>query len=318
MEPFNQRQGFLVSAILHLTILMILVSHPPAPRRWETPDPGPSPYERKETVFLPPPAVLRQLVPKPAPPRPAVPAPTPPPADASKKDRISVGPPSDLRATGPMILRREDDLTAVPKGAPSPQRSAPAAAPTPAPRKAPAGPEAADAGAKAVPGSPGLRLPPGLGREFPTGQDGSPARPGPLGSSIADAVRQLERRLERDSELGIPTGTGQNIGGLFFDPQGADFTLWVNHFKNELYRNWIVPQPALMGFKGQVEFELLVERDGTLSALRMLRSAGTPALDRAAQSALTSSRFLPLPADYGPPRLTIRLTFFYNEGPQGS
>ena len=73
-----------------------------------------------------------------------------------------------------------------------------------------------------------------------------------------------------------------------------------------------------MGFKGQVTFEFTTERDGTMSSLRMLRSSGTPALDRAAQNALSGSRFIPLPADYGPPRFTMQVTFFYNEGPQGS
>jgi len=111
---------------------------------------------------------------------------------------------------------------------------------------------------------------------------------------------------------------GQQISGLFFDPAGADFTEWINRFKNEVYRNWILPQPALMGFKGHVAFEFTVERDGTMSSLRMLRSSGTPALDRAAQNALSGSRFIPLPKDYGPPRVTMQVTFFYNEGPQGS
>jgi hypothetical protein len=241
VQPVNQRQGFLVSTILHLTILMILVSRQYQPGK-KTDQPDPTQYERKETVFLPPASLLKQLAPRPMPRRPPpMPAavPTPPPADASKKDRISVGPPSDLHAKGPMILRREDDLTAVPKGSPKPPQVAPPAAP---PSKAPAGPQAAAAGgSKAVPGAPGLRLPPGLGRDLPGGQEGAPARPGPLGQSIAEAMRQVEQRIARDEQLGIPTGTGQNIGGLFFDPQGADFTRWVNHFKNEVYRNWIVP-----------------------------------------------------------------------------
>ena len=56
---------------------------------------------------------------------------------------------------------------------------------------------------------------------------------------------------------------GQQISGLFFDPAGADFTEWINRFKNEVYRNWILPQPALMGFKGHVAFEFTVERDGS-------------------------------------------------------
>jgi len=59
--PFNQRQGFLVSAVIHLALLMMLVNAAPALRR---PTPlDPSTLERKELVFLPPPALLRQLAP---------------------------------------------------------------------------------------------------------------------------------------------------------------------------------------------------------------------------------------------------------------
>ena len=126
------------------------------------------------------------------------------------------------------------------------------------------------------------------------------------------------RRHQKEAQLGLPTGTGQNQAGLYFDRQGADFTLWINTFKNEVYRNWIVPQAALFGFRGHVDFEFTVERNGSMSALRMLKSSGTTSLDRAAQFALTSSSWEPLPDDYGPPRVTIQVTFFYNEAPQGS
>src|SRR6266511_3969359 len=139
VERINQRQGFLVSAILHLTILMILVSHPPIPRRGpEKIDP--STIERKELVSLPPPAVLRQLVPRPIPRRPATPAPapapTPPPPDSTKKDGVSAGPRSALRTEGPIDL---DHLIPA-KGIPSPR---PPSTPAPAPSKVPPGPDPA-------------------------------------------------------------------------------------------------------------------------------------------------------------------------------
>ena len=299
---------------------MLLLAYRPSPRK-----PGEidlNTLERKDIVFLPPRAVLRQLVPMPPPGAraPAIPAPTPapvqPPPLAQKKDRISVGPPSDLRSKGPMILRREDDLTKVPKGQPNvPPSIAPAPPATPAP---PAALAQKGGGAEEVPGREGLRLPPGLLGQIPRGEEGRRGQPGPLGPQIAGAVEGLSRRLERDAQLGLPTGTGQNLAGLYFDPQGADFTLWINTFKNEVYRNWIMPQAALFGFRGHVDFEFTVERDGSVSALRMLKSSGTPSLDRAAQNALTSSRYLPLPDDYGPPRVTMQVTFFYNEAPQGS
>ncbi len=318
MRRFDQRQGFLVSAAIHLALLTMLIAHPPVGRPPEQIDV--SKLERKDLVFLPPPAVLRQILPAPNPPRPAPmprPVPTPPAAQLQKKDRISIGPPSELRTKGPLVLHRDDDLTKVPKGQPNPS---PLPQPTPlAPQPTPPAAVAQNrGGAPEVPGREGLRLPPGLAGVIPRGEEGARSRPGTIEGSIPNAVEGVARRMERDAQLGIPTGTGHNMGGLLFDPQGADFTLWINRFKDEVYRNWIVPQSVLFGFKGHVDFEFTVERNGSISSLRILKSSGTASLDRAAQNALTSGRFLPLPDDYGPPRVTMQVTFLYNEAPQGS
>jgi protein TonB len=265
--------------------------------------------------MLPPPEVLRQVLPPP--PRPPaaearpLPPPTPPPSDA--KDRISVGAPSSERAKGPLLLRREDDLTQVPKGTPN---AVPSAAP-PTAEKAEVSP-ARQAELAPSPGTEGLRLPPGIG-ELASGEEGQRSQPGERRSpSIASSLKNLERRLQVVGPSGLQTGTGQQMGPLFFDPLGADFTVWINHFKNEVYRNWIVPQSVLMGFHGHVDLEFSVERNGGLTNLRMLKSSGTPALDRAAMNALLGSRLLALPADYGPPRVTMQVTFYYNEGPRES
>ncbi len=303
---------------------MVLIAHPLTSRKPDEIDLNA--LERKELVYMPPASVIRQLAPKiPSGARPR-PIPTPPPAQAQPepqpqaKDRISVGPPSDLRSKGPMILHRDDDLTKVPKGEMTPPAPA---APTPPPVAAPPSARTETAqkggGAPERPGREGLRLPPGiLGGQMTRGDEGRTARPGSLGPSVEGAMDSVVRRMQKDAQLGLPTGTGQNQAGLYFDPQGADFTLWINTFKNEVYRNWIVPQAALFGFRGHVDFEFTVERDGSMSALRLLKSSGTTSLDRAAQNALSGSRWLPLPEDYGPPRVTMQVTFFYNEAPQGS
>ena len=223
MQRFDQRQGFLVSATIHLTLLMLLTFVRISPRKPDEIDLNS--LERKDLVFLPPAAVLRQLAPALPPgarPRP-VPAPTPPstrptpPPASQKKDRISVGPPSDVRLKGPMILRREDDLTKAPKGRtlsapPAPTPAAPTpAAPTPAP---PTEVAQKAGGAPEVPGRGGLRLPPGLlGDPLPRGDEGRRATPGPLGPSIDGAADSVARRMERSAQMGIPTGTGQNLGG---------------------------------------------------------------------------------------------------------
>lgn len=322
MRRFDQRQGFLVSAAIHLTLLMILIAHPPIARR--APEVDPATLEKKDLVFMPPASVIRQLAPKAAipkpipPPRPATPAarPTPPPPDPSGKDRISVGPPSDLRTKGPMVLHRDDDLTKAPKGVPSPPPapSLPRPAPTPPPSEA----AVAQQGSRGpeIPGREGLRVPPGLLGTAPRGDEGVHSRPGRLGPSIDSAVDGAVRQLDRDAQMGIPTGNGQNNAGFFFDPLGADFSAWLSHAKDEIYRNWVIPQTAMLGFYGDVEFHLVLERDGSISSLQMARSSGTSSLDRAAQHALEGSRFLPLPDDYRPRRLPLALTFVYGR-PRG-
>jgi TonB family protein len=299
LEPVNRRPGLLTSTLIHVIVITVLLERTLlAPTRpvpaGVTPD-----QAARATLLAPPAALLRELA-RPARPVPATP---PPPPQAQAKDRISIGPPSTERQKGPLILRRDDDLTAVPRGKPQAQPSAQAVEPRPASTPAPA-PSAG--------GSAGLRLPRGGDLPQPTGTPGAERR------SIASSLRNLDQRIAAGAAVGIPTGTGQQMGPLFFDPEGADFTAWIQHFKNEVYRNWIVPEPALMGFKGHVELEFAVERDGQMNELRLLQSAGTPALDRAARNALVGSRFMPLPSDFGPPRVTMRVIFFYNEGPGGS
>jgi protein TonB len=292
----NQRQGFLVSAIVHLAILMTLASRPPAPIPTE-PLVEASPPPPRAVLLTPDRELLRQyLKPQPAVPR-SVPVPTPPPAP-DRKDRISIGPPSDVRQKQ-LILRRDQDLV-MPKGTPD-------ATPSVRPPESPVPPSASEEGTRTARSS-----------EPVIGGQGTPVAPGQEVPSIAGSLRNLERRMQASGPRGVPTGTGQQMGPLFFDPEGADFTGWMNHFKNEVYRNWIVPQPALMGFRGHVDIEFVVERDGRISSLRILKSTGTPALDRAAQNALLGSRMLPLPADFGPPRITMQGGFYYNQGPQGS
>lgn len=320
-QRFNQRQGFLVSLTLHLIIIMILFMSPQGLRRADEIDP--STLERKSLVYLPPAAEIRKLLPpqarRPAPAPTPVPAPTPPPAN--QKNRISIGPPSDVRQKE-LILRREDDLTKVPKGERSPtpsQPTPPPPMPTPLPTPVATAQSSAPEKVEEKTGREGLKLPPGLTGQTPSGQEARKPVVGPMGPAISRAVDGVTQRALRDSRAGIPTGTGQNLSGLQFDPQGADFTLWVNRFKDEVYRNWNIPEAANLGAaRGHVDFEFTVERDGTMSSLRMEKSSGTSSLDKAAEFALRGSRLLPLPDDYGPPRITMHVTFHYNDYPQGS
>jgi len=103
------------------------------------------------------------------------------------------------------------------------------------------------------------------------------------------------------------------VGPLFFDPQGADSTSWIIRFKNAVYRNWIVPQDTLANAKGHVDFEFVVDGNGSLSALRKLRSTVPIQLEEAAENALRRSQFAVLPPDYPEKSVRMRVTFFYKE-----
>jgi TonB family protein len=296
-------RAFLISAAIHICTLTLLLSvRLTGMNRKHTPDvdlKAADVADKTHMVWLPPREVLRQLLPSPT--RRAAPAPKP-----QAEDRISVGPRSDRRARD-LILPRDVDLTAAPKGHPGGHATAPA--PSPAghaaggakPLPAPAAPERT-----ASEQSSSARL-------YWPQRSADPTRP--PDRTIGDAARHWGERL-RDSDLsGLPSGTGQQIGPLFFDPAGADFTVWVNHFKDEVYRNWIVPQSVMLGQRGRADLQMTVNRSGKIVDLRVERSSGAAALDRAAQNALVSSQLLPLPSDYGPPDVTMRISFLYNMRP---
>lgn len=303
MKRSQSRQGFLVSAIVHMLILMALsskIASIVAPEK--TPEPALDPARRR--VFLPPQSLLRQLAqterPQPHP------VSTPPPPNP--KDRISIGAPSQPAER--LILRPDQEVNA-PKGRPDSQPSA-AATPMPA-----ATPMSARAGSPDTAESPvaGLKLPNGPGT-MARGREA--AQRGADGRSIVASLREFDTQLQHSDPPGVFTGTGPQTGALHFDPQGADFTKWIDQWRREVYRNWTMPQPFFMGIKGQVEIEFTVERDGRVSRVQIIHSSGVPAFDRAAQNSLTSSRFMSLPSDFQPTSVTMTVTFLYNTPPQGA
>ena len=288
--------AFLASVLIHLMLLLAaarwLDRSGPVPQA--EPLPEAPPPERITRVILPPPEVWRP----PAPPsqsRPAAPNPQERPQPRPEaKDRVSIGGPAAERQKTPLELRRDEDLTrSVARGRPD-APGTPAGAPKSAPAAGGPTPEPAAEVADAPLASPAA----------PRRQPGRP--------SIAGSLRNLEERLAEGGPRGIESGAGQQMGPLFFDPQGADFTAWTNRFKNELYRNWIMPPSVTLGARGHVDIQFRVERDGRVSGLRIVRSSGTPALDRAARNALLGGRFLALPSDFRPDQVVMDVSFFYN------
>jgi TonB family protein len=274
-----------VSTILHVLIVALAVQmaivHAP-----EAPKPVAARTPSANAVFMPPPAQVRKMLG-------LRPAPPPSPPAPAGKDRMSIGAPSKLPPPERIEFHRDEDITKVAKGLPTatqaPRPALPEPAP-PAPAPRPAGAVLTDDG----------RLSP-----VPL----TAGRPGPIQSSLR---RFAAAGIGDPGPLGAVTGTGGRMGPLSFDPQGADFTEWAQRFSNEVYRNWIVPPAAIMGWGGgEVQFQFVVARSGAVIDVTLISSSGIPAYDRAARNALLSARLFVLPPDYKPDTLTINVIFGY-------
>jgi TonB family protein len=133
---------------------------------------------------------------------------------------------------------------------------------------------------------------------------------GVLWASQVQTLPHNAERVPRNS-----SGQENRIGALYFDPLGADFTAWVKQFKNETYRNWILPQAVSKGAQGCTQIQFTVSQGGHIASLHVTEPSGEKALDRAAEIALRKSNFLRLPADYPAQSVAVEVAFFYNSEP---
>ncbi|MBX7186193.1 MAG: TonB C-terminal domain-containing protein [Vicinamibacteria bacterium] len=291
--------GSLAVHAVALALLFLIQPHKTLPQTEEE-----KPKVRR-AFFLPPqlakppaPRVVAKAEPQPTPPPPPKPVPTPPPPP--KSARMSIGEASDKRAEE---IRLERDRDIGRRGTKTAQdRSVPQEAMPESEKRTGEG-RGEDAQ------NTGLPLPASGANALSRADDSRLT--GPSGGILSASTRSVERALRERRDMSQMEIPGYQMGPLFFDPEGADFTRWINHFKSEVYRNWIIPEPARLGVRGQVGIEFTVDRSGKITKITMLSSSGMPALDRAASNALQGSDLLALPDDYPAPSVTMRVTFVY-------
>ena len=103
----------------------------------------------------------------------------------------------------------------------------------------------------------------------------------------------------RLAEAGAPSSAGPDavtqpeVGDPRFDPRGADFADWVAAFKVTVGQQWRGLEDAAAG---KVDIEFVVERDGSMSAMRVVQSVGQPV---AGPGGHERPREQPLPAAAG-------------------
>jgi len=131
--------------------------------------------------------------------------------------------------------------------------------------------------------------------------------------NLGDSLRNLQRYLHDqnyDNQQGGQADTGADIQ---FDSMGVDFGPWLRRFKNQIERNWLVPQAA-MSLKGRVVIQFWVLRNGSIVDMKVVQPSEIAAFTTSALNALKlSNPTTPLPPEYPADKVLFTVTFHYNE-----
>ena len=307
------REGFLFSVVIHMLLFIVLLVKPDlfAPRKMVEARKKPEPRERLVMVDLPPRALL---------PAPKAQAPAPP--GKQQQPPLSSGMIIPKAAEPPPPSKRQDFQNDLPFSEGNTDEFY-ADKESKKPGEKGQGVERMENPDEPVPPEPEERvasLPPGR-FSFSTPRPIPPLRPVPRppapdpGDNGEGGAFQDLRRFLRDKQFHNPEGglvTGNRT--LYYNDKGANFVPWIMRMLAEVRRNWIVPISASYEM-GHVAVGVSVERDGTVSDMKILVPSQTIGFDNAATGALRASQLLPLPSDYPDQQFDFILVFWYNERP---
>jgi TonB family protein len=304
------REGVLLSIIVHLVFVIIALTAPSwlATLNLEAVRPQPVAQkpdaEKTRFVFVEPKIDLKALKP-------------PERADASDQDRQAATPRPQPKPRTPLPSMQGNTRERVER---SEQQMARGQGPSPDPlagQQAPAPPQ------PPTPAQPDsqLRLPeapsalPVPSTQQPAPRTGALGRAASPGGSLGDALRNLQRYVQKD-QFDNAQGGGAFGPAIQFDTKGVEFGPWIRRFVAQVKRNWLIPYAA-MSMKGHVVVTFNVHKDGSITDLQVVGASPVDAFNNAAYGALASSNpTAPLPSEYPSEQAFFTVTFFYNEEPQ--
>lgn len=302
------REGVLLSIIVHLTGVILLLLAPRlfpfdadaararalmVAQQQKTPD-------STRFVFVQPRVDLPALKP-------------PPRAENSDKDREAKSPRRAPNPTNPLPFSRGNTPERVEA---QPSQAARGRGPAPEPEQG----QQASKGRGEQPPDP-IKVPESQSALLlptdrqPGAQNGASGRSPVAGGSLGDALRNLQRYVQRDQFENSGGGGGQFGPEIQFDTKGVEFGPWIRRFIAQVKRNWFVPYAA-MSMKGHVVITFNVHKDGSITDLAVVSPCPIDAFNNAAFGALSASNpTQPLPPEYPSDKAFFTVTFFYNETP---
>jgi len=123
-------------------------------------------------------------------------------------------------------------------------------------------------------------------------------------------VREGQAKIETGAKT---SGTGLSVGGGEQGTGGetnlGDFCCpaYIEAMLSAIRRNWKQNQ----GVTGINTVRFIIERDGRVTNVQLVKPSGNLALDRESQVALLNAKLPPLPREFTEPRFILRLNFEY-------
>jgi outer membrane biosynthesis protein TonB len=312
-RAISWREGFLLSVIFHLLVIIGVLNMPALPAQEVVVRPSDRlaavqrqrEREAQRFVFVQP--------------RLDVEAPRPPErGELSDKNRIARAPERAERPTNALPFSRGNSPERVEALRNAPPPPPPAEEPT-----SPAGPgkggEEASPGAPSAGSASGLTWPGargGAGGAAGTGNSGVQGPGGGESGLLGNSLRTLQRYIQQEESFDNPGGGGGQFGpSIQFDTKGVEFGPWIRRFIAQIKRNWFIPYAA-MAMRGHVVTSFYVLKSGEIIGLSVPGPSSVDAFNNAAYNALAaSSPTQPLPAEYPSDRAYFVVTFYYNETP---
>jgi TonB family protein len=292
-SAISRREGVVLSVLVHAAVILAMLLAPqlemfqPTPVEPESAEAQPRPEQDEAPRFV----VVEPLRDEPAP--------SPPPqAEASDMDRQASAPDLSERPENPLPFARGDSTERVeaapderamgrgPEPEPAPEATAPAEERTALPER----PEAPSAPRDA-------------------------ALTKPQGGALGEALRDLQKYVQRESFNNPQGGVNEFGPAIQFDTKGVEFGPWIRRFVAQVKRNWFVPNAAY-AMRGRVILQFNVHKDGSITDVNIVRPSEVDSFNRSAYNAIVASNpTQPLPPDYPADKAFFTVTFFFNESP---
>jgi protein TonB len=99
-------------------------------------------------------------------------------------------------------------------------------------------------------------------------------------------------RLDTKPSSTEGTGSEPQRASIAPRPRRADFTPWLDRFRDETLGNWLVPQAATAALQGHADIEPTVERDGSTTSMLWRSRMGSRRLTTLLRAQHTAGFFL--------------------------